>query len=513
MLFSSYPFLFLFLPLAWIAFRLALARPGTRAVVSTLIVASLVFYAYWDPRYLALIGGSVLVNYHLGVAIHRRRPGGRGLLAAAVGMNLALLALFKYLDFLIRTLDASGLVALPTVGIVLPLAISFFTFQQIAYLVDTQRGHDPAPDLPHYALFVLFFPHLIAGPIVHPQSVLPQFVQRSAWDSWRQRWPWGIAMLVVGLFKKVVIADQVAPTANLVFSHAATDTLSFVEAWCGAMAYTFQLYFDFSGYSDMTIGLGFLFGIRLPENFNSPYQATSIVDFWRRWHMTLSYFLRNYLYIPLGGNRGGSARRYLNLLLTMLLGGLWHGAAWTFVAWGALHGTYLCINHAWAALRERLGWTAGQGVLARHAAMALTLVAVVVGWVMFRAPSFEVAGRMLSAMFGGSGLSLPRSLPEAVLQRLPSWLPLHADGLSPNGLFGHPHEVIGVLLALLAVCWWMPAAIHVFIPRDLRTAAAPRHDFGLEFRPNLRWAVLLALAAALAVVLLNRVQSFLYFQF
>jgi D-alanyl-lipoteichoic acid acyltransferase DltB (MBOAT superfamily) len=353
---------------------------------------SFVFYARWHPPDLIVITLSILLNYALGVALRWRPSGARHaslLLAIGVTANLAALAYFKYANFLLGNFGAITGRHFTPLKIILPLGISFFTFTQIAFLVVAYQGKAEELGFFRYCLFVAFFPHLIAGPIVHHAELMPQFAHKGA-----KRWTppnvdIGLAFLSLGLFKKVALADSCAPWADPVFN--AANSVTCFDAWRGAVAYTMQLYFDFSGYSDMAIGLAMLFNIRLPDNFNSPYKSVSIVDFWRRWHMTLSRFLWDYLYIPLGGNRKGEARRLFNLMVTMLLGGIWHSAGWTFAVWGGYHGALLVLNHAWFDRNKPL-----PPILAR----ALTFLAVMVGWVIFRARDFHVAGDRLRSMIG-----------------------------------------------------------------------------------------------------------------
>ncbi len=285
----------------------------------------------------------------------------RALLFVAVAANLAALAYFKYADFFLRTAVNLTGADIPLLGVVLPLGISFFTFTQIAYLVDVHAGKVIERNPIHYGLFVTYFPHLIAGPVLHHAEMMPQFRLAEIYRPYLRNFAIGLTFLCLGLAKKVLVADSVAPLANAVFGLGPEVELAASAAWLGVIAYTLQIYFDFSGYSDMAVGLSLLFGVRLPYNFNSPYQAWNITEFWRRWHMTLSRFLRDYLYVPLGGNRLGRTRRYVNLMVTMLLGGLWHGASWTFVVWGGLHGAYLVVNHAWQWLKEKSGWGGGDG--------------------------------------------------------------------------------------------------------------------------------------------------------
>jgi len=334
MLFNSYPFIFLFLPIVLLGY-FALGRQGKLAPVIWLALASLAFYAFSGWQFVPLLLASIAFNATVGyLLIARKMRAGLRLAALIVGVggDLLVLGIFKYAGFFAANLNALFSTAF-AVNILLPVGISFYSFTQIAFLVDAYRGNVARYALPHYALFVTYFPHLIAGPILHHKDMIPQFEDAKRPDP--HLILCGLIIFGIGLFKKTGLADGIQPLVALAFGQA---TPSFDQAWIGALAYTFQLYFDFSGYSDMAIGMSLMFGIFLPLNFDSPYKATSIIEFWRRWHMTLSQFLRDYLYIPLGGNRRGRVLRYLNLMITMLLGGLWHGAAWTFVAWGALHG-------------------------------------------------------------------------------------------------------------------------------------------------------------------------------
>jgi alginate O-acetyltransferase complex protein AlgI len=405
MLFTQFEFLFLFLPLTFAGyFLLAHFVDSPAARLSWLAAASLVFYGYWDIRFVPIIVISILFNYGMGFLIARqsgRRARGWAL-AAAVGANLLALGFYKYTNFAIQILDAVTRSKHPSLAIVLPLGISFFTFTQIAYLADVYGGYPTERSFTKYALFVTYFPHLVAGPILHHREMMPQFGSKASRIMSAENVAMGLTILAIGLFKKSFIADGFALIANPVFETATHAHLHLLDAWAGAFAYSLQIYFDFSGYSDMAIGLSLLFGIRLPFNFDAPYKSQSIVEFWRRWHISLSRFLRDYLYIPLGGNRHGERRRNINLAATMILGGLWHGAGWTFVIWGALHGLFLGINHRWIELTQQ------QPALARVtkawwypvAALALTQVAVVFAWVFFRANNFNDAVRMIQAMTG-----------------------------------------------------------------------------------------------------------------
>ena len=413
MLFTSGEFLFVFLPLTLVLFFVIARAAGNAAAAAWLVIASFVFYAYWLPVYTALLALSIVFNYTLGRWIAgcdapqarlRRR-----LLFLAVGADLAVLGYFKYANFFLDTLTALYGRPLGSLNVILPIGISFYTFTQIAYLVDVYAGKVRESNPLHYALFVTYFPHLIAGPILHHAEMMPQFAQPQIYRPRLENFSTGFAFLLIGLAKKVLIADSWAPRANDVFDSNAGGLLLPGTAWNAVLAYTLQIYFDFSGYSDMAVGLSLLIGVRLPFNFNSPYRATSIIDFWRRWHMTLSRFLRDYLYFALGGNRHGRVRRYANLLITMLLGGLWHGASWTFVVWGGLHGLYLMVNHGWRSARERMPRLVDRPlpkllqVGGRGLAFGVTLLSVMVAWVFFRARGFEDAQRILTCMFSLAG--------------------------------------------------------------------------------------------------------------
>jgi alginate O-acetyltransferase complex protein AlgI len=415
MLFNSPEFILGFLPLALGGFFLAGRVVGPRAALVWLLAADLAFYGWWNPYYVPLLAGSVGVNYVLGRRILRLAQAdqpcaARLWLIGGVGFNLALLGWFKYADFLLHLAVPHA----PALGIVLPLAISFFTFQQIMFLVDSARVTRSEVGVLTYAAFVCFFPHLIAGPIVRPSDILPQLQAPRLARPVVANLAVGLTIFLLGLGKKLVLADTFGGFADIGFAAASHGTtLTLIEAWYATLAYTLQIYFDFSGYSDMAIGLARMANVRFPLNFDSPYKARDIAEFWRRWHISLSRFLRDYLYIPLGGNRHGEARRGLNLMLTMLLGGLWHGAAWTFVAWGGLHGLYLIVHRLWG----RLGWR-----LPGPVAQALTLLAVVVAWVPFRADGVAATLGMLRGMAGLNGFALPQMIvgawpPLAVIAR------------------------------------------------------------------------------------------------
>ena len=434
MLFNSYPFILLFLPVV-LAGYFRLGRRSNLAPVIWLALASITFYAIGSWQFLALLLLSIAFNYgvgHLLITAELAPMQRKAALACGLAGDLLVLGIFKYAGFAAENVNAVFGTHL-AVHILLPVGISFYTFTQIAFLVDAYRGQVARYALPHYALFVTYFPHLIAGPILHHKDMIPQFERKESEHPDAHLMLCGIIIFAIGLFKKTCLADGIQPLVALAFE---ARSPSFDQAWLGALAYTFQLYFDFSGYSDMAIGISLMFGIFLPVNFNSPYKATSIVEFWRRWHMTLSQFLRDYLYIPLGGNRRGRVLRYVNLMATMLLGGLWHGAAWTFVIWGALHGAYLCVNHAFDALVPAVPALLARPV--RIAGAALTFLAVVVAWVFFRAESVTWALRVLYAMADPSNVVFGRE-ETAALVLIAFYAAL--VWLAPNtqGLMGYDH--------------------------------------------------------------------------
>jgi len=518
MLFNSYVFIFAFLPVTLAGFFL-LGRVAPMLAAAWLTAASLFFYGWWNPLYVWLLAASILFNYACGVTIARNRArreqaSQKRWLIFAVAANLAVLGYYKYANFFLASISHFSGAALSFGEIVLPLGISFFTFTQIAFLADTYYGKAREYNFVHYSLFVTYFPHLIAGPVLHHAEMMPQFGLPATYRFSFENTAVGITIFVIGLFKKVMIADEVGAYARPVFDAAAAGTeLTLLEAWCGALAYTFQLYFDFSGYSDMAIGLSRLFGVVLPLNFHSPYKAVNIIDFWRRWHMTLSRFLRDYLYIPLGGNRKGPARRYVNLLLTMALGGLWHGAGWTFVAWGTLHGGYLVINHGWHALRARLGHDLRRSTWwGRACAGLLTFTAVVIGWVLFRAADFTTAVAMLKAMAGMNGLVLPDFW-------LPKW-GAAGQWLAAHGVnFGDTRDLVGGgvvnwIWILLAVVWFAPNTQQLLAAyRPALALLAGQTPARFTWRPTPICALVTVALALIAIFNLHKQSEFLYFQF
>lgn len=502
MVFSSLEFIYLFLPPVFAGYLLLRHWGWENGIIWWLTVASLVFYAWWTPVYLPLLLGSVVVNY----GFHRvlRQVRDKFILVSGIIFNLSLIAVFKYADFFIGNVNFLAGADIPALNLILPLAISFFTFQQISFLIDTYKGDIIKCDFGRYMLFVVFFPQLIAGPIVMQKETIPQFKLPVFRNKLVLNLAVGGTLFAIGLFKKIVLADGIAPYANEVFTLAeTTNGVPLEAAWIGALAYSLQLYFDFSGYCDMALGLARLFGIRLPVNFNSPYKATSISDFWRRWHITLSHFLRDYLYIPLGGNRSGPVRRYSNLMVTMLLGGLWHGASWNFVFWGGLHGAYLAINHGWSALSEK-GYV--PNILPRPAATLLsrgiTLLAVVIAWVFFRAESFSGATNILAGMTGFSTVYEPKLWEGALTGTLQVW---------------------AIMAALAGIVFLLPNAIEFTEKYNpvlgLKKLVSQRRSEGflpLRWQPTTGWAVGVSILFGVAIIQTYRLAElteFIYFNF
>ena len=456
MLFQSQFFVLVFLPAVVAAYYGVADRPWARHLV--LILASLVFYAWWDIRFVPLVVGQIAITWTL--AWLQQKMCGKWLLALGIVANLASLATFKYLDFFIDSAGAILGLKFGRADLVLPIGISFFTFQLISYLVDRWRGEAPLYPLRTFMLFVLFFPHVIAGPIVRHNELIPQFAENPLGEARWGRFGAGLVLFTIGFAKKVLLADPLGAIVDPLFSTAATHGLDFGQAWTAALGFSLQLFLDFSAYTEMAIGAALLFGLILPENFRRPYLATDLRTFWRRWHISLSLFFRDYVYVPLGGSRAGPARFVVATLVTMGLCGLWHGAGWTFVAWGLWHGGGLLACRAWQYLGRPLPTIA---------AWTITMLFVLVGWVLFRARDFGVATAVLGSMAGAGGVQ--------------------------GGLVGMKYLIAGGLVA-------------AFLP-----SAHELKDFVLQPRP-----ILAAGTAILAVLCVLQVgqgapASFIYFQF
>jgi alginate O-acetyltransferase complex protein AlgI len=511
MLFNSYIFLFAFLPITLAGFFLLGHLGKVRLAAFWATLASFFFYAWWNPKYLPLLLISIVVNYGIGVGINLARHGRLGnspkvLLTLGVVLNLSALGYYKYANFFIENCrHLFGADWQPEV-ILLPLAISFFTFTQIAYLVDAYHGVTEEYDFLYYTFFVSFFPHLIAGPIVSYRRLMPQFALPKSYRFHADNMALGLSMFSMGLMKKVMIADNIAPLSRVIFDDPSLAPAMFLS-WTAALAYTFQLYFDFSAYSDMAIGLARMFNVQFPLNFNSPYKALDISDFWRRWHMTLSHFLRDHLYIPLGGNRKGEPRRYFNLMVTMLLGGRWHGAGWTFVVWGALHGAYLVIHHAWQRNVRGLAWA--QSRLLVGAGWLLTFLAVVVSWVFFRAHSFTQAWVILEGMAGVRGLGLPIALSSTLAR-----IGLHAPGqfVSLPGQLSYTGPICYVAAAA-AIAFFAPNVDEIFRAAERYSDQSGAKAGKRIWSPSPTWAFATAVLLAASILNLSGLSEFLYFKF
>lgn len=465
-------------------FWFAVAKGRHNAALTFLVIASLFFYSWWDLSFLPILLGSILFNYGVGLWMERETGSfpRRAILAAGIIGNLIILGIFKYAGFFTVIWNdlTHGAVSVPHA--LLPLGISFYTFQKIAYLCDLHARKLSVPTFRDFSLFVSFFPQLVAGPIVHGRDLLPQLLKEPKVQDIAGNLAIGFGFFAVGLFKKVVIADTLAVHASPVFAQAAMgQDIGFFDAWAAALAYTFQLYFDFSGYSDMAVGLGRMMGIKLPYNFLSPYRASSIIDFWRRWHITMSDFFRDYVYIPLGGNRAGGGRVLANLFTTMLLAGLWHGAGWTFIFWGGLHGAYLIINHLFRRYAgESNAWPR------RIGGHIITMLAVVIGWVFFRAADFGAAQAMLSGMMSVGDIAL---------------------FLGGQDMMNVSLKIVPFLIVCYAMCLTLPNTAEFFDRRE------GRRLFTLHFTFGMKEAAGLSLLFVLSVFSLQKISEFLYFQF
>ncbi len=482
--------------------------------MSWLVAASLFFYGWWNPSYLGLILFSILFNYSLGLKLgSQEKTGKKGILFVGILLNLAIIGYYKYANFFIDNLNLISEFNYNLETIILPLAISFFTFQQIAYLVDAYKGEAREYNFLHYCLFVTFFPQLIAGPIVHHKEMLPQFCKDKTYQFFISNIVVGLSIFILGLFKKVVIADNLSLVATPVFFMADQGAdLSFFQAWQGVFAYTFQLYFDFSGYSDMAIGIARMFGILLPLNFASPYQAVNIIDFWHRWHITLSRFLKDYLYIPLGGNRKGSIRRYVNLFITMLLGGLWHGAGWNFIIWGALHGVYLIVNHMWRIIWRKPFNTWWSIALSR----LITLFFVTIAWVFFRAETLNGAINMFQGMI---------NLPKNFLEKSGMiGVYLSSIGFQFNGPWFTQHDINILYWFVISVffLWFAPNTQQLFYKYNSAfnynlenhvPNISQKYMKSLYWKPNKFWAAFIGIIGSISILSLSNASEFLYFQF
>ena len=522
MLFNSHIFIFLFLPITVAGYYL-LARLSTTKAMVWLTAASFFFYAWWDVRYLVLIVFSIAFNYIVASYVansDRYSPTSRhrALIAGIVG-NLVLLGYFKYANFLVDNANSVLGTEWTLQNIVLPLAISFFTFQQISYLVDAFRSREHESNVLRYALFVTFFPQLIAGPIVHHKEMLPQFVEAQKPSAIYRNLALGMTCFFIGLFKKTVIADGIAIYATGTFDGvAAGASIGFVDAWIASLSYTFQMYFDFSGYSDMALGLAVMFGVRLPLNFASPLKSASMLDFWRRWHITLGRFLQAYLFQPLSLielRKRWWSQPYLAFIITMFLGGLWHGANWTFVVWGLMHGCLLAINQAWRVQKRKWGWAADSTMQRFLIGYPLTFLSVVITLTVFRSADIGTAGQMLSAMAGLEGIVMPERWSDTVFGGTMAALGV---GFHPEvGLTAGPTLGLWFFVCFVIV-WLLPCTYQIF-ERDSIAIETYKLDtwwgerWFVGWQPNVAWILATFAIAVVAIDALNNISEFLYFQF
>lgn len=496
MLFNSTEFIFVFLPITFFLYFFLNKKRLTKASKGLLVFSSLVFYSWWNVIYLPLILGSMLFNYILGDSLARDNLNKKNLiprkmlLIFGISMNILLLGYFKYADFFIDNINLlmDGNIAL--FNLALPLAISFFTFQQIAYLVDSYKRETNEYDFLNYAVFVSFFPQLIAGPIVHHKEMMPQFENKRNMIINYRNILIGLFIFSIGLFKKVALADTFAIWANSGFDDALF--LTFFEAWATSLSYTFQLYFDFSGYCDMAIGLALLFNIKLPINFNSPYKARNIQDFWRRWHISLSKFLRDYIYIPLGGNKKGNLSTYNNLMLTFIIGGFWHGAGWTFLFWGFLHGLALSVHRIFSNLGFKLwDWLA----------WVITFNFVNIAWVFFRAKEWEDAIKVLKGMISIDSMILPSYLAN-------KFAILESYSFSYGGVFENINAgkeiAVWIFVSLLVVFFTKNSIELIKYPTLLKKGE-------ITYMKTIYYAFILLIG--LAVMSLQVYTEFIYFNF
>lgn len=489
LLFNSYEFIFLFLPCTFFIYFYLNKKKLTEASKGFLVLASLFFYSWWNVVYLPLILLSILFNYVIGTSLSKTKEhqnvSKKQLLLIGILCNIGLLGYFKYTHFFLENFNGIFETSLPLPHIILPLGISFFTFTQIAFLVDAYRNEVKEYDFMRYMLFVTFFPHLLAGPILHHKEMMPQFANMKNKIIHYRNIALGLFLFSIGLFKKVVIADTFALWAIQGFDKATVLTL--FEAWATSLSYTFQLYFDFSAYTDIAIGVSLLFNIKLPINFNSPYKATNIQDFWKRWHITLSRFLRDYIYIPLGGNRQGHFRTYSNLMMTFLIGGLWHGAGWTFIFWGFLHGFALIVHRFWQLLGGKLNVII---------AWIITFNFINISWIFFRAKEWSDAIKVLRGMFGLSGIVLPN-----VLSNTLTFLGQYGikfGGLAQN-IGGH-----------YSVYTWL--SVGFILVLMFKNSMSVMNSFALNYKTVL-FSSALFIYAIYDIFILKDVSEFLYFNF
>jgi alginate O-acetyltransferase complex protein AlgI len=542
MLFNSYPFLFVFLPLAFMG-TFVLGAFSRSLAIFWLGAASMVFYGFWDSKFVLLLLGSIVGNYCFGRWLEFAQQRGQEnnptvgrILFAAILLNLLVLGYFKYCNFFIGAfVGAFGHEFVPF-NIILPLGISFFTFTQIGFLVDVSRGLTSEASLTRYLLFVTYFPHLIAGPLLHHKQVMPQFMQADAFRINTQNISVGLTIFILALAKKIFLADSFSEIVDPIYGSVnAGHQPMLAEAWVAALSYPLQLYFDFSAYSEMAIGLSLIFNVRLPLNFNSPFKATSVIDFWQRWHMSLTKYIYEYLYTPItlalmrkGLGRSKFVENFYTVILptfiTFAIIGLWHGANWTFVVFGVVHGLFMVINYQWASFRKKMGWR-NTGHFYKLSACLLTYLAVVCATVFFRADTVGAAITILKGMVGSNGLSFPLTLQPWVTSVLPdSWINAHVvfEGVIPNSAF-----VLNPLFALMlitlgqAIVWTLPNLHQIMnqyniVVEDMARKTLPTSATGSwSWHPTTVSAIIIGITlfAVVLTMATNRPSTFLYYQF
>lgn len=515
MLFNSLSFILIFAPITYLIFFAARILAGTTLSLVVLVVASLVFYSWWNVRDLPILLASMAFNYAIFLALlHSSQK--KLLLSIGICANLGLLIFYKYREFFFGSGSGSFSSA---IAMGLPLGISFLTFTQIAFLVDGYRKKFSERSPLNYMLFISFFPHLIAGPIIHYANIVPQFARRIDKADVARMLAVGITIFAIGLFKKVGLADSMQIYVNPLFATANGAPLAFTQAWLAALTFTLQIYFDFSAYSDMAIGLAYMLGVRLPMNFNSPLRATSLIDFWRRWHITLSSFLRDYLYIPLGGGRRGFARQLSNIIIVMVLGGLWHGAGITFVIWGASHGILIALNHGWRRIRpKRIDFI--PSFVRKLSAWAVTSLCVIGTFVVFRAESMAAAMNVITGMIGMNGLDGFMGGCDLAPLLFRECKPI-ASIVNGVELFVR-HEHIWQVWTSVLVCF----AVVLFMPNTARFMRRARPVIfekreppvsamlsSLVWRPTAVWAALTIVLLFYSLSEIENAKQFIYFQF
>jgi D-alanyl-lipoteichoic acid acyltransferase DltB (MBOAT superfamily) len=492
MLLNSAAFLFIFLPLTIMVYYFFYTKGLDRSARVVLILSSIIFYALWSINTLWILAGLILVNFiiakEIAKVIEEKRSLARNILISGVFINLVALGYFKYFHFIAENVSAVFKTEFSHQRIVMPLGISYITFQFIAYLVDVYKKQKPDTRFSNFTIFISFFPKIIAGPILRYSDLNWQLKKLG-----RSKINWtllriGVVLFIIGLAKKVLLADSLEPYVATIFSDAESgQKLNWIIGWAGTLAFTLQIYFDFSGYSDMAVGLGLLFGLRLPENFDSPYKALSITEFWRRWHMTLSSFLKDYIYIPLGGNKRGEIRRHFNVFVTMLVCGIWHGAGWNFIIWGGIHGIFIIVNNIWKQFR---GNFPKANPTFRYISALLTFFCVTVAWVFFRASTLQGAMYLLKSMF--------------------SIQPLGWEQFTSSYSLGLP-LLIGMGLSIV---WLLPNSLQIskysFDITEKRLSRQNELVPWLSVEPSFRWALVFGFLLALIIARLPQATNFIY---